>query len=69
LLKVAINTLVLSKLDNPQNHFNGLPWPRNLQNVLWHADPFLGNARNTRTQQKKRYCKNCFLSGPCHGHY
>jgi hypothetical protein len=36
--------------------------------ILWHADPFLGNARNTRTQQQKKYCKKCFLCGPHHAH-
>jgi hypothetical protein len=35
-------------------------------NILWHVDPFLGDARNTRTQQQKRYCKKCSMrSAPC----
>jgi hypothetical protein len=34
--------------------------------ILWHVVPFLGNARNTRTQQQKSYLKKCFLCGPRH---
>jgi hypothetical protein len=40
----------------------------NRENILWHVDPFLDNARNTPTQQQKKYCMNCFLCCPCHSH-
>jgi hypothetical protein len=34
--------------------------------VVWHIDPCLGNAWNTRTQQYKGYWKKYFLCGPRH---
>lgn len=37
------------------------------EGAIWHVDPFLGNAWNTCTQQKKSYkkCFFCMWSVPC----
>jgi hypothetical protein len=34
-----------------------------LYNIFWHADPILGNARNTCKQQWNQCCKRRFLYG------
>jgi hypothetical protein len=50
LLKVAIRTLVLSKLDNPQNHFIGLRWPPESSERIfkWSLDLTKSRSRSQR---------------------